>query len=345
MVSLRNPLIRYVLRRLATYLLTMYLAVTFTFFVLRLIPGNPVMSYVQALLSQGQYSVAEEAQKIVDEYMERFGLKGDIFTQYVRFMERLVLHFDLGPSLIAFPRSVQSLILERLPWTIGLLGTATLISWALGTLLGAFAGWREGSWADKLVVAVALALSQIPFYITAVLLILVFGYIITSGPLHFPTGGAYDPRLTPSLTPEFVLSVIRHSVLPAASLVLSSLFGWLLSMRSLMITVLGEDFLRFAEAKGLKKSVLFRRYALRNTLLPQVTGLGMSLGFVVSGSILVEVIFRYPGVGYLFSVALTNLDYNLIMGFVILTIFTVLTANLILDLIYPLIDPRVSYSE
>jgi len=336
---LSNPLARYLIKRTLSYLLTMYLAVTFTFFFMRLIPGNPIMSYVQALLSQGQYTVAEEAKKIVDRYLELFGLKGDLLTQYVAFLKRLIFHFDFGPSLIAFPRSAQELIIERLPWTLGLLGTATLISWVLGTLLGALAGWREGSVLDRVIVAMALALSQIPFYVTAVFLVLLFGYIL--GVL--PTGGAYNPLLRPSLSLEFIASVVRHALLPAASLVLSSMFAWLLSMRSLMITILGEDYLMFAEAKGLKKTVIFYKYAMRNALLPQVTNLGISLGFIVSGSVLVEVIFRYPGVGLLFSTALTSLDYNLIMAFIVITVFTVLTANYILDLIYPFIDPRVSY--
>lgn len=339
MRALANPLVRYLIKRTLSYIITMYLAVTFTFLFMRLIPGNPIMSYVQALLSQGQYAVAEEAKKIVDRYLELFGLKGDLLTQYVAFLRRLILHFDFGPSLIAFPRSAQELILERLPWTLGLLGTATLISWVLGTLLGALAGWREGSVLDRVIVAMALALSQIPFYVTAVFLVLLFGYIL--GVL--PTGGAYNPLLKPALSLQFIASIIKHALLPAASLVLSSMFAWLLSMRSLMITILGEDYLMFAEAKGLRKTVVFYKYAMRNALLPQVTNLGISLGFIVSGSVLVEVIFRYPGVGLLFSTALTSLDYNLIMAFIMITVFTVLTANYLLDLIYPLIDPRVSY--
>jgi len=340
-VRIGSPLTRYLLKRLATYVVTCYLAITFTFFFMRLIPGNPIQSYVQALLTQGQYTLAEQAKQIVDAYLEMFGLKGDLLTQYVHFMKRLILHFDFGPSLIAFPRSSQELILERLPWTLGLLGTSVIISWLLGTALGALAGWRAGSKLDRSLVVLALAFSQIPFYVLAVFLVLLFGYILG----WLPTGGAYNPMLRPSFSPEFIISVVKHAILPSLSLVLSTAFSWLLSMRSLVVTTLGEDYIAFAEAKGLRKATIFYRYVTRNALLPQLTNLGISLGFIVSGSVVVETLFRYPGVGMLFSVALTSLDYNLVMAFIIMSTLTVLTASLILDLIYPFVDPRVSYGE
>lgn len=340
-MKVRSPLLRYLVKRFATYLITFYLAVTFAFLFMRLIPGNPIQSYVQALLAQGQYTLAEQAKQVVDAYLEMFGLKGDLLTQYLCFMRRLILHFDFGPSLIAFPRSAQELIMERLPWTLGLLGTSATISWLLGTALGALAGWRAGSKLDRALVALALAFSQIPFYVLAVFLVLLFGYMLG----WLPTGGAYNPLLQPSLSLEFVASVIRHAILPSLSLVLSTAFSWLLSMRSLVITILGEDYITFAEAKGLRKTTIFYRYVVRNSLLPQLTNLGISLGFIVSGSVVVETIFRYPGVGMLFSTALTSLDYNLVMAFIVMSTFAVLTASFILDLIYPLVDPRVSYGE
>jgi peptide/nickel transport system permease protein len=336
-----GPLARYLLKRVIAYAITSYLAVTFTFFFMRLIPGNPIQSYVQALLAQGQYTMAEQAKQIIDAYLEMFGLKGDLFTQYVSFMKRLLLHFDFGPSLIAFPRRAQELIFERLPWTLGLLGTSIVISWLLGTVLGALAGWRAGGKLDRALVALALAFSQIPFYVLAVFLVLLFGYILG----WFPTGGAYNPLLKPGLSLEFIASVVKHAILPSLSLVLSTAFSWLLSMRSLVVTILGEDYIAFAEAKGLRKITIFQKYVVRNALLPQLTNLGISLGFIVSGSVVVETLFRYPGVGMLFSAALTGLDYNLVMAFIVLTTLTVLTASFILDLIYPFVDPRVSYGE
>jgi peptide/nickel transport system permease protein len=340
-VKIGGPLTRYLLRRLVTYVITSYLAITFTFFFMRLIPGNPIQSYVQALLAQGQYTMAEQAKQIVDTYLEMFGLKGDLLTQYVSFMKRLLLHFDFGPSLIAFPRRAQELILERLPWTLGLLGTSVVISWLLGTILGALAGWKAGSKLDRALVAFALAFSQIPFYVLAVFLVLLFGYILG----WLPTGGAYNPLLKPGLSLEFIASVVKHAILPSLSLVLSTAFSWLLSMRSLVVTILGEDYIAFAEAKGLRKITIFQKYVVRNALLPQLTNLGISLGFIVSGSVVVETLFRYPGVGMLFSAALTGLDYNLVMAFIVLTTLAVLTASFILDLIYPFVDPRVSYGE
>jgi len=328
----------YIIKRIAAYLLTLYVAVTFCFLLFRIVPGNPIGTSVQRMM-RTYYWRAEQAKAVIDEYRKIFGLEKDLFTQYVNFLKELILHGNLGPSFIGFPKKVQELIMFRLPWTIGLLGITTVISWILGNLIGAFVGWRQGSKLDKTLSVLALGFSQVPFYITGVLMALIFGYFLA----WLPARGAYSPDLTPGPTLEFITSVIKHAILPALSIMISSFFGWIISMRSLLVSILGEDYLIFAEAKGLKKNRIFFTYAMRNCMLPQVTGLAIQLGFIMSGAVLVETIFNYPGVGSLFQAAISNLDYNTTVGCLIITIFAVLTANLILDLLLPLLDPRIKY--
>jgi len=300
-----------------------------------LLPGDPlILFYRSIVLKYGSQSQAYA--QIINVYKEAFGLDKPIWEQYVTFISEL-LKGNLGPSLIGFPTPVQELLRRRIPWTIGLLSISTLLAWIIGIILGAVVGWKQGSKIDRIVSIFAMSMSQIPFYIFAVLGALFLGYFLNL----FPTSGAYSLKVTPGFNLDFIISVIQHGTLPALSIVLTSMFGWVMSQRSLIISILGEDYLQFAEAKGLKKRRIFFTYTLRNSLLPQVTALGINLGFIMSGSVIVENIFNYPGVGRFFSEAYQVLDYNSIMGFFILSIFTVLTANLVVDLLLPLIDPRI----
>jgi len=287
---------------------------------------------------QGQQIPGGE--EIVKAYKQMFGLEGDLFTQYIRYLSQ-VLRGSLGVSIAFFPTPVEALIARALPWTIGLLTTAVIISWALGNIFGALVGWSRNSKINIAIASVCLVLSRIPYYVLALILVLVFAYYI---PL-FPVSGAMRMGATPRLTLDFILDVMKHAFLPALSIILSSLGGWLIGMRSLIINLQGEDFLMFAEAKGLKKNAILMKYAFRNALLPQVTGLALSLGYTVSGSLLVEAIFGYPGVGSLYVTAIGLNDYNLIQGMTLIIIFSVLTANLLIDLLYPLIDPRIRYEK
>lgn len=335
-----RPLLSFVVRRTLTYMLTLYIVVTITFLLFRLIPGNPIASFVGQLQAQGRYVEAEKAQQVIEEYKRMFGLDKDLLTQYLSFLREL-LRGNLGPSLIGFPTPAQDLIIERLPWTIGLLGISAIIAWMIGLLLGCVLGWKRDTAFDKTITTLSLAFSQVPYYLMAVLLVLIFTYYLKL----LPSGGAYSPKLTPGLYWEFVKSVIEYGTLPALSLILTSSASWLVSTRFLTVTILAEDYLHFAEAKGLKSSRIIKRYILRNALLPQVTGLSINLSFMLGGQIVLETIFSYPGIGYLFSTAIGLLDYNVINGVLLLIIFTALTANFILDLLYPLIDPRVRYHE
>lgn len=334
-----HPLAAYAIRRFGIYLLTLWGSLTVTFFFFHLIPGNPIASYIQSLRSRQIYN-AGASQDMVKYYNQIFGLDGNLFQQYYHYMYQLVIKHDLGPSLLSFPTPSQDLIAQSLPWTIGLLGLATIMSWVLGLLLGALVGWkrdkRVAEWATNL----SIALSHIPFYFIALILIFFLAYRLD----WFPSTAAYNPDYDPGFNWDFISSVIQHGTLPALSIVIIGVCSWMLSTRMLLVTILGEDYLTFAEAKGLKPRKILTRYALRNCFLPQVTGLGITLGSIFNGNVLVEQLFAYPGIGNLFVQAIKQLDFNTVQGIVALAIFGVLTANLILDLLLPALDPRVKYT-
>ncbi|GBC70355.1 Oligopeptide transport system permease protein OppB [Candidatus Calditenuaceae archaeon HR02] len=322
-------------RKVVSYIIILFLSFTAVFFILRLIPGNPIRAYVYMLRSR--YGFEPIGDRTIQMFEEMFGLNEDVFSQYLIFLRRLLFEFNLGPSFMAFPTPAQDLIIRHLPWTIILLSVTTLLSWIIGLMLGVIIGWKRGSRFDNFFFTFSLIFSQIPYYIVAVILLLLFAYIF---PI-FPSRGAYAASLT-LFDVNFVISAIQHAFLPALSIILVSMTGWLISTRALVITIVGEDYLQYAQAKGLSNRRILTRYILRNTLLPQTTGLAISLGFIVTGAFLVEWIFVYPGIGALFVNAIGLLDFNVIQGIIMLTMFTVLTANLIMDLIYPLIDPRVA---
>jgi peptide/nickel transport system permease protein len=212
-----------------------------------------------------------------------------------------------------------------------------VIAWVLGILAGTLVGWKQGTRFDTTMYSIAIALAQVPQYLVALLLVLFLAY----GAAVFPSGGAYAANVTRGWNVEFVLSMLHHTVLPALSIVIVSSLFWLLTTRALTVSLLGEDYILFAEAKGLRGFRVLTRYLLRNTLLPQVTGFAISLAFIVNGFFLIEWIFRYPGIGTLLVTAVGQRDFNVVQGIIIMSIFTVLTANLLVDLVYPLIDPRI----
>lgn len=329
-------LVRYIGRRLIAYLLTVFIAISANFFIPRLIPGDPISALLAQMAQHGE--IVSGGTEIIEAYKEQFGLNGSWFEQYVRYLWSL-FRGDLGPSIMAFPTTVQELLFTAIPWTMGLLLVATVISWILGNLLGAVVGWRRESKTNSAIVVLSLGLNQIPYYFVAMLLVFFFAYNL---PI-FPSSGGF--RLIGG-RPEgirLVWDIIYHATLPALSIVIASIGFWVITMRSMILTTLGEDYILLAEAKGLKRQVVLLKYALRNALLPQAAAFGIYLGFVMNGSILTETIFNYPGIGALLLSAIGNLDYNLLQGILLLTILAVLTANLILELLYPIIDPRISH--
>lgn len=329
-------LVTYIGRRLVAYLLTVIIAISANFVIPRLIPGDPISALLDQMAQHGE--IVSGGAQIIAAYKEQFGLDGTWFEQYTRYLLSL-LRGDLGPSIMAFPTTVQELLFTALPWTMGLLMVATVISWILGNLLGAIVGWRRDSKVNSAIVVLSLGLNQIPYYFVALLLIFFFAYNL---PI-FPSSGGF--RLIGGRLEgiRLVWDIIYHATLPALSIVIASLGFWVITMRSMILTTLGEDYILLAEAKGLRRHVILTKYALRNALLPQVAAFGIALGFVMNGSILTETLFNYPGLGALLLSAIGNLDYNLMQGILLLTILAVLTANLILEILYPFIDPRISH--
>jgi peptide/nickel transport system permease protein len=276
--------------------------------------------------------------EMVAEYELKFGLNRPIWEQYLIYMGD-TLRLDFNYSIANYPRTVTSIMAEALPWTIGLLTMTTLISFAIGTLLGAFLGWpRSPRWLSYLV-SPLLSLSAVPFFLVGLVLIYLFTFQVNALPLF----GGYSPGQIPTLSLAFALDVASHALLPSLSIILVAIGGWALGMRAMMITTQGEDYVTFADAKGLKPGTLFVRYAIRNALLPQATALALVLGHVVSGAVLVEVIFGYPGIGTVLFNAIRQSDYYLAQGIIIGVIVTLGIATFILDLVYPLLDPRITY--
>ncbi|MGH2531259.1 MAG: ABC transporter permease [Thermomicrobiales bacterium] len=326
--------LNYLAERVVILIATVVISVTAVFFLPRLVPGDPLGAIYIQLASVGG-SMGGEAQ--VEAFRERFGLDRSLIAQYFSYL-REVAQGNLGYSISSFPTRVTTLLGNAVPWTVGLLSVTTVISWLLGSFLGAVVGWSGGrSRALKGFVPVALLLYTTPYYILAIILVYMLAFY---WPI-FPISGAYPAGADPSFSLAFIGDVIRHGTLPALSIILVSLGWWFLSMRSLIISEQGQDYILWAEAKGLPRRRIFWAYAVRNALLPQTTGLALGLGHIVGGALITEVIFAYPGLGYLIYNSIKGSDYPVIQGSILLLIVSVAVANFILDLANPLIDPRI----
>ncbi|MEU0152022.1 ABC transporter permease [Micromonospora fulviviridis] len=324
---------RFLLQRTAFYLFTAWAAITLNFFIPRLVPGDPV----QSLISRNQGRISADA---IESLRVLFGLDANenVWEQYLDYWGQL-LHGDLGLSFTFFPAPVSTVIGDSLPWTVGLVGITTIISFLLGTALGVGAGWRRGSWVDGLLPATTF-LSSIPYFWLGLVAIALF-----AGPgSFFPSSGGYEPGLVPAFDQYFIPSAIQHSILPAATILVSSMSGWILSMRNMMVTVSSEDYITVAHAKGLSERRVALSYAARNALLPNVSGFALSLGFIVGGTLLVEIVFSYPGLGYQLFQAVGAKDYPLMQGIFLIITISVLVANLLADVAYLLLDPRTRKS-
>jgi peptide/nickel transport system permease protein len=324
----------YLLRRLVFYLIAAWASVTLAFVVPRLMPGDPASTMV-----------ARFAGKVSPEVMaairQAFGFSdASLPKQYVSYLGHVV-RGDLGVSVGHFPAPVREVIGGALGWTLLLTGIAVVISFCLGTLLGAIAAWRRGGWLDSIAAPLFAFIGAFPYFWLAMLALFVFG--LTLG--WVPVRHAYADGVEPAWSLRFIGSVAAHAVLPALTLVVSTMGGWLLGMRNTMMSTLGEDYVLLAQAKGLSTSRVLFRYAARNALLPNVTEFGMALGFVLSGSLLTEVVFSYPGQGFLLVQAIRSLDYPLIQGLFLTITFAVLAASAIVDVLYVWLDPRARRSR
>ncbi|WBB68276.1 ABC transporter permease [Micromonospora sp. WMMD812] len=323
----------FLLRRIAFYLFTAWAAITLNFFIPRMIPGDPVSS----LLSRYQGRLSTDA---IQSLRVLFGLDKNqsLWEQYLEYWNQL-FHGNLGVSFTFFPSPVSEVVGNSLPWTLGLVGITTVISFLLGTALGVVAGWRRGSWIDALMPATTF-LSSIPYFWLGLVAI-----ALLAGPgSFFPSSGGFEPGLVPAFDQYFIPSAVQHSLLPAATILISSMSGWILGMRNMMVTVSAEDYITVAHAKGLSERRVAVSYAARNALLPNVSGFALALGFIVGGTLLVEIVFSYPGLGYQLFQAVGAKDYPLMQGIFLIITIAVLVANLLADVAYLLLDPRTRKS-
>jgi peptide/nickel transport system permease protein len=329
----------YVARRIGLFVAVIWAAATLNFLLPRLSGQDPVREkLMQQAAATG--NVQTGINEMVEEYQREFGLDQPLWRQYLTYLSN-VARLDFGYSIANYPRTVVSILSYALPWTMGLLLTTTILGFVIGTLAGALLGWPRSPGFIQYLFPPLLTLSAIPFFLLGLVLIYLFAFRVH----WFPLFGGYTPGTFPALSPSFVLDVLKHSVLPALSILLASLGFWALGMRGMMVTVEGEDYMTFAESTGLKDRTLFFSFALRNALLPQTTALGLSLGQLLSGALLVEVIFSFPGIGSVLYNAIRQFDFFLIQGIVFTIVLGVTLATLILDLIYPLLDPRITYQR
>jgi len=328
----------YVLKRFAQFLLVVFIGISLTFFITHLTPIDPVEQMIAAITTFSQ-SEPQAVDMMRVSLRELYGTGGPILEQYFTYWQRLLM-LDFGPSLSAFPTPVSALIGRALPWTIGLLLTCTLIAWVLGNLLGGLAGYYRDSRTLKLFGVVAMGFHPIPYYIIAFVLLIIFGYLWPILPI---SGGAAQ-NIQRGLNLEFVLSVLRHSILPALSIILVGIGGWFMGMRALVSNIVTEDYVVYAELGGVAQGRIVPFYVMRNALVPQITGLAMSLGAIFNGAIIVEFVFSYPGLGRLLISAVYAGDYGLVLGVAVISIVAVSAAVFLIDVLYPVFDPRVQLS-
>ena len=320
--------------RLISYVMVVLCGMTIIFVVPRFLPADPVEALLARMMASSDYMEASAVDAMRRSLSDAFGLSGSVPEQYARFMLRVLFTGDFGPSLSMYPTSVNQLVHQALPWTVGLLGTSTLLAWVLGNFIGLLAGFRPQQRLSRALEAVAVVLYPIPYYIFSLLLIILFCYVWPTFPLTTSVRGA-------TFSAAWFASVLYNSFLPGLSLVIGHVGWWLISMKALSTSIADEEFVHYARLRGVADRRIMIHYVARNALLPQMTFLALQTGLIFSGAIITEVLFSYPGLGTLIYTAVIQGDYNLMMGTITLSIFAVATATLVIDLAYPLLDPRV----
>jgi peptide/nickel transport system permease protein len=328
----------YIARRFVVFLIVIWAAATLNFFLPKLAKHDPIKAKMLEDAGRGGY-IHSGLEEMIKEYDKKFGLDKPLLIQYRNYlwdMSRL----ELGYSIANYPEKVKDILRDSLPWSIGLLGTATIIAFVIGSLLGALLAWSRSPRLIKYLFPPLLTLSAMPFYLLGLVLMFIFAYENK----WFPMFGGYSPgTIIDWHSLSFWGDVLHHSILPALSMILAGLGMWALGMRGMMVTVQGEDYMTMAEAKGLKGTTLFLRYAVRNAILPQTTSFVLTLGNIVGGAVLVEVVFAYPGIGTTLFYAIRQFDYFLIQGIIFTVILAIAVGTFLLDMVYPLLDPRISY--
>lgn len=323
----------YVLRRLVFYLIAGWASLSLNFLIPRLMPGDPGLALQAQLSRSGQQLRPEQ----LEAMMKAYGVSNDpMYVQYFEYVTN-IFRGEFGVSTWQFPQPVTTVLLSGAKWTALLMGTALIISFLLGSFLGILGAWKRGSWMDNISPPFFVFLGSLPYFWIAPLFVFLFSFQLG----WFPARHSYNIDYSPGWTWNYISSVFVHMALPLLSLVIVSIGGWLLGMRNTMISVLSEDYVTMADAKGLKARDVMMRYGARNAMLPTLTSFGMAFGFLISGSLFTELIFAYPGMGYLLINAVRNTDYPLMQGAFLMITFAVLVANLIVDLLYVRLDPRI----
>ena len=322
---------RFLLRRLGFFLLTLWVALTLNFVLPRLMPGNPAL----AIIGKFKGGISPQAVKVLEAQFG-VGAHQNVVAQYFSYLGN-VFTGKFGTSLTTEPgASVGRVVLDAIPWTLGLVGVTTVLAFVLGTGIGILGAWKRGGRLDSLMPPIFVIMTVVPYFWIGLILILIFGVKLHWLPYFF----SYNYTLTPALTPSFIGNVLEHAILPAFTLLITTIGIWILTMRNTMITTLAEDYVRMARAKGLPGRRIMLDYAARNAILPNLTGFALSLGFVVGGAILIEEVFNYQGVGYLLLQAVSNNDYPLMQALFLLITVAVLVAILLSDIATAILDPR-----
>lgn len=323
--------------RILTWALTILIGVSFTFFIPRMFPSDPVETMIGQMESRSGSMDPAAKTELRRSLRVQFGLEGTLWEQYRSYIWNGLLHFDFGPSLMNFPTPASEIIVRNLPFTVGLCLATTVVAWIIGNFIGLLAGFRKNKASSKILESIAIVIYPIPYFIIALILQIVFSFLLGWFPLRTTimySGG----------TAVFISTLLKASVLPAVSILLLGTGWWIISMKSLAGTTSEEDFVLYARYRGLSEGKIGYSYVFRNSILTQITALAMSLGGVFNGSIMTEIIFGYPGVGTLIQKAITQADYNMILGCITISIVSIATCTLIADILYPLIDPRIRYS-
>jgi peptide/nickel transport system permease protein len=328
----------YIAKRLLQFVLVVFIGINLAYVITHATPIDPVEQSISVVTSFGN-TAPEAIDQMRNSLRELYGLEGSALHQYLVFWKR-ILRADFGPSMSAFPTPVSTLVARALPWTTGLLVVSTIITWVLGNWLGGLAGYYQKNRGFKLLGVIAMGLHPIPYYILALLLLIVFGFL---WPV-LPISGGSAINLPQTWSWAFAASVLQHAILPALSLILIGVGSWFLGMRSLVSNIVTEDYVIYAELAGVDRSRILSSYVMRNALVPQVTGLAISLGGIFNGAVITEKVFGYPGIGSLLVDAVYAGDYGLVLGVTTISIIGVSIGVLVIDLLYPLLDPRVKVS-
>ena len=329
---------RYLIPRLFQYFLVIWLGITVVFFIPRITPNDPVMRMIGEMRARGSYMEPSAMDGIIKDLTEMYGLNGSWLDQYWAFWGRL-FHGDFGVSYFQFPVRVNKLIITALPWTLGLLLITTIISWTLGNFVGGLAGYYSRKGWSRTLDAIAMVVRPLPYYIFAFGLLLLLAWVVR----WFPVTGGSSMGALPTFTWAYTRDVLWHSFLPALSLTILGGAVNFQIMKLIVQNINAESFVQYAKLGGVTEDRIVNKYIIRNALLPQITGLALSLGQIFSGALITEIVYQYPGLGWLLYGAIVNGDYNLIMGITLFSIVGITTAILIVDLTYPLFDPRVRY--